>query len=223
MDNTNTQCDYHSKANMIAWVSSELKAKGFNSNLVQNVETMLNRIDGENINASLLAQGVKDEFGWEDDLMNAALSTKHLQDHFKRLVQMMRLRRNARLPRPLLLESDLEDYVAAAEQGETKAAPFLDYLMELQEQGGSHGDVNVNSFASIIASSGTGKTQLAATAALTYKKATTIYLNFGAYGGSDAGSLQRFYRPHGTKEFDTFMEGLSEFAKTGDAKSATFI
>ena len=144
-----------SKANMIAWVSSELKAKGFNSNLVQNVETVLNRIDGENFNASLLAQGVKYEFGWEEDLMNAALSTKYLQDHFKRLVQMMRLRRNARLPRPLLLESDLEDYVAAAEQGETKAAPFLDYLMELQEQGGSHGDVN--SFASITALSRTGK------------------------------------------------------------------
>ena len=92
-----------SKANMIAWVSSELKAKGFKSNLVQNVETVLNRIDGENFNASLLAQGVKYEFGWEEDLMNAALSTKYLQDHFKRLVQMMRLRRNARLPLPLLL------------------------------------------------------------------------------------------------------------------------
>ena len=112
---------------------------------------------------------------------------------------------NARLPKELLLSEGLQDYVSAAEKGKENALPFLDFLVGLQAP-----CRRSNLFASIIASSGTGKTQLAATAALEYKHATTIYVNVG---DGDEGA-QRFYRPHISSGSIAFRKALSTFSGT---------
>ncbi|CAB9498721.1 expressed unknown protein [Seminavis robusta] len=85
----------------------------------------------------------------------------------------------------------------------------------------------------IIASSGTGKTQLAATASLTFEGAKTIYLNMGQ------DSDQSFCRPHDSKPLmetiTKFIEmidrkaitlsanGIAEWAKTQDKGHSTFV
>lgn len=114
--------------------------------------------------------------------------------------------KNARLPESLLDENNLDDYIQAAKLGKDSAKSRLDFLMEQQEPGGNN---EPNVYICILASSGTGKTQLAATASLTYKQATTIYLNMGTGGD------QAFYRPHDSfgskqlkKEIATFMNKL---------------
>ena len=111
------------------------------------------------------------------------------------------LYKNARLPRDLFDDPDnrLEDYAQAAISGKDTARPFLDLLTGLQEPDGNRANV----FAAILASSGTGKTQLAATASLTYDKATTIYLLCSE-------GNQRFYEPHANKVV-LFQKTITDF------------
>ena len=131
--------------------------------------------------------------------------------------------RNTRLPKDLLLGQGLSDYVQAAEDSFENAKPFLDRLLEIQEPKDDtdlpeqierlddNKHVEPNQYVCIIASSGTGKTQLAATASLKYSAATTIYLNLCWAGESNH---QRFYRPHvSTPESQLFRTLIGTFAE----------
>ena len=113
-------------------------------------------------------------------------SVEFFIERFEVLDNVASLYTNARLPRSMLEDEDrLVDYIHAAESGKESARPFLDFLTSLQDPVGTRANV----FAAILASSGTGKTQLAATASLTYNEATTIYLLCSQ-------ASQRFYDCH---------------------------
>ena len=130
---------------------------------------------------------------------------------FAKLVQVEadRFYEISRLPRSLLKDHDLTDYIQAAENGQQNARPYLDFLLLQQQPTSQHPNIYV----CVLASAGTGKTQLAATASLTYNEATTIYLNMGR------GESQRFYAPHinfGSKmlkrEIAAFLENRHDSA-----------
>ena len=142
----------------------------------------------------------------------------------------------AKLPRSLLEKSGLQDYInaAKAQVGSPYTKELLAYLLGLQINSDSDTDEDFvfeeyekidepNLYVSIIASSGTGKTQLAATAALNYKEeATTVYLQFG-------NGNQRFYKPHMTQSANIFKKQISMFLNMlregteGKAVSASII
>ena len=144
---------------------------------------------------------LKDDNDVDDTDVSALVSfVIAYRDQFPTIDQFERgnIYKTARLHKELLLNNNLSDYVQAAEDSYENAKPFLDYLLELQmhdtEVGLEPDDDKVsepNQYVCITASSGTGKTQLAATASLKYEAATTIYLNFSLEGAS-----QRFYKPH---------------------------
>jgi hypothetical protein len=92
----------------------------------------------------------------------------------------------------------------AAEKSQVHAKPRLDFLKEQQTTNGT----DPNTYICLLASSGTGKTQLAATASLTYLEAPTIYL----YMGRDDGD-QRFYRPHVSLASGFFQQEIRVFMK----------
>lgn len=112
----------------------------------------------------------------------------------------------ARLPKKMLEERGLSGYIEAAESSRDLALPYLDFLKDLQVNSERKGSSDPNLYTCIIASAGTGKTQLAATASLTYQEASTIYLNMGY------GEAQRFYRPHIAKA-KVFKKEVKKFLK----------
>ena len=115
---------------------------------------------------------------------------------------------NARLPKSLLQESNMTGYIEGAEKGVDQAADVLDFFTEMQSQDSKRLN-KPNLFVCIIAPSGTGKTQLAATSSLSYdnSKAATIYLNM-----SPGDSYQAFYKPHVSLQgIMMFKEGLKTF------------
>lgn len=118
---------------------------------------------------------------------------------------------NAKLTRDLLKREGLNDYILAADNGKEQALPFLDFLLALQEPAKkSKKAPNSNLYANIIASSGTGKTQLAATAGLTHDKAITLYLHMGQQDSVKEGG-QRFYRAHVSAHSAAFFESIESF------------
>ena len=158
---------------------------------------------------------LKDDNDVDDTDVSALVSfVIAYRDQFPTIDQFERgnIYKTARLHKELLLNNNLSDYVQAAEDSYENAKPFLDYLLELQmhdtEVGLEPDDDKVsepNQYVCITASSGTGKTQLAATASLKYEAATTIYLNFSLEGAS-----QRFYKPHTSNQSGELVVKLIE-------------
>ena len=117
---------------------------------------------------------------------------------------------NAKLRVEMLSDNGLQDYIDAAtattQDNNSDTTALLDYLKGIQTI--QEMDEDVNTFVTILASSGTGKTQLAATAALTYSGATTVYLNFGV-----SNRPQKFYVPHLAAGAKQFHDQILEFIK----------
>ena len=136
--------------------------------------------------------------------------------------------RNALLPQSLLKRHGLDDYIQGAiESGRSEGTQdLLNFLLGQQEVVPEEAEIEVefpemqeevdvewpNCYICIIASSGTGKTQLVATASLTFEGVKTIYLNMGQ------DSDQSFYRPHDSKPL---METITKFIEMIDRKAIT--
>jgi hypothetical protein len=196
---------------MVEWVASALEHKGYHRKIVDAMKTMLRGME-INIVTGQIAAFVR---RLDNELKSCAdynsFSDQEKDTFISKLADVIRLQvkqfdtlamveeKNcyeiARLRQPLLEGSGLHTYISAAHNSADKARSWLEFLVE-QQNNGSDDQTDPNSYICIIASSGTGKTQLAATASLTYHDATTIYLNM-------AGGGQRFYDPHET--FTTYL------------------
>ena len=154
---------------------------------IEDVKSVLGRINFEKYGGrdglmALLKTVGRHDAGEEVDVTSLTIELEESMKDFLALdaVEPSRFYRDARLPRSLLEdeENDLNEYIKAAEASGESARSHLDFLKERQSTPPkkSHG---INTYVCIIASSGTGKTQLAATSSLTYPDVTTIYLNFG--------------------------------------------
>ena len=196
----------------VAWVEDSLKFYWTD----EDIESINQALEGlyrsrTLISATSLALRLNRNKPSEDTQMDTyledlAMAATRNVETFDTLEQMesQEFYETAKLPRSLLVKHGLTDYIKAAEKSEkSNAGCLLDWLTQLQEPPAKN-DPNV--YVCLIASSGTGKTQLAATASLAYNKATAIYLNMGH------GETQRFYRPH-TSGFGakTFKKAISNF------------
>lgn len=128
----------------------------------------------------------------------------------------------ARLGKDFLEGNNLQGYAAAAtaclEEDESPTLGILEELLDLQ---GQQVD-GIGCFATILASSGTGKTQLAATASmfdqLKLSGATVLYTNMSL-------SSQSFYKPHQVLG-GTILDGLKwlkEYLSKNYGQNATSI
>eukprot|EP00980_Cylindrotheca_fusiformis_P019011 scaffold6381_cov99-Cylindrotheca_fusiformis.AAC.1 len=199
---------------MVAWVESKLKKRGHDVQTIENAKSVLGMIEFEQYGgleglvALLKTVGRHEEAN--ANVVSLAIELEESMKDFLALdaVESSGFYRDARLPRSLLEdeENDLDQYIKAAEASGESARSHLDFLKERQltPPKRSHG---INTYVCIIASSGTGKTQLAATSSLTYPDVTTIYLNFG---GVD--TTQPFYLPHvSSLGFLAFIEETKKF------------
>ena len=126
-----------------------------------------------------------------------SLCTDVLNEYYKRIEEKDRLQTvsidPARLGELFLREKGLGSYANAAKacinENPSQTLEIIRELMNLQDTKSN----GIGCFAAILASSGTGKTQLAATASmddLVTSGATVLYVNVSP------GSSQRFYGPH---------------------------
>jgi hypothetical protein len=188
--------------NRPAHISALEEHRGYSRNIVDAVKTMLTGMELKRVIVLAdfmrrLEEKLKScaEYNNLPDQVNKDTFTSKLADvirlqveQFDTLAIVEFCYERARLRETLLQEYGLHTYISAAHHSAAKARSWLDFLVQ-QQYNNSDNKNDPNSYICIIVSSGTGKTQLAATASLTYPDATTIYLNM-------AGGGKRFYNPH---------------------------
>jgi len=195
-----------------AWIAKELRLIGAGEEQITQVHAAMDRLQNKadqitETRLSTKLQGVVKPEDSQNEIQLEELASNAfdaLQD-FNNLYRLHSegFYETARLPKSLLQKEHLDDYVQAAEQSKDNAKSRLDFLTDQQTPVGN----DPNTFICLLASSGTGKTQLAATASLTYNQATTIYLNMGT------ADSQRFYRPHLLSGSDFLKDSIKIFLK----------
>ena len=193
-----------------AWITEELRQLQYGDQQVRIVRAALEKLENcRRITVSMLTTRLQrllepSDSQAEDDVASLAEVAFDCMAQFNILYQVdaCGFYKYARLTRSLLEEQNLTDYIEAADHGKHHAKARLDFLTKQQST-----DCNnePNGYVCLLASSGTGKTQLAATASLTYDKATTIYLNIGT------GESQSFYRPHINEGSRLLKEEIKSF------------
>lgn len=232
---------------MMAWLKSKLEFAGYSQKEISGVEAAVGSIKEVFLEKISTGDGIQGLLGTvkvegfapndSERYLLATMVAEYMQD-FLVLDDMESggYYDKARLPRSLLEQDKLLDYISAAEASvkSESTRSHLQFLKQQQERLVHKGQVCPNNYVCVIASSGTGKTQLAATASLCYSDATTIYLNMG---GS---STQRFYISHieGSnsllKEAKKFMEergtahtetanSIKQWAESKDNGSSRYI
>jgi len=207
-DKTDSPQSRHGAAT--AWITEELKQLQYGDKEIKNVQMALNKLEVyRSITESMLTTRLQRflkpaDSQAEDAVANLGEAAFYCMTQFNMLykVDACGFYKNARLTRSLLEEHNLTDYIEAADHGKHHAESRLDFLTEQQSTDRNN---EPNGYVCLIASSGTGKTQLAATASLTYDKATTIYLNIGS------GEGQSFYRPHINEGSRLLKEEIEHF------------